>query len=92
MSDLETFALIGIGAAFAAAIIIPQASRAAPTSVINIFAMVLGLLVTSMAFLAFNTNWFEQGAWRSGVLIAGGGLIACYMMKRCSKRNLQSGE
>ena len=84
MSDLEIFALTGIGAAFAAAILVPQVSRVAPLSVINIFAMVSGVLVTSMGFLAFTTNWSEQDAWRSGVLIVTGGLIACYMMKRCS--------
>ena len=85
MSDLEIFALTGIGAAFAAAILVPQVSRVAPLSVINIFAMVSGLLVTSMGFLAFNTFWFEPDAWRSGVLIVTGGLIACYMIKRCTK-------
>jgi hypothetical protein len=85
MSDLEIFALIGIVTGFGAAILIPQVSRVAPLSVINIFAMVSGVLVTSMGFLAFTTNWFEQDAWRSGVLIVTGGLIACYMMQRCTK-------
>jgi hypothetical protein len=88
MSDLEFIALIGIVAAFAAAILIPQISRVAPLSVITIFAMVSGILVTSMGFLAFNTNWFEPDAWwRSGVLIVVGGLIACYMMNRCTKHD-----
>jgi hypothetical protein len=87
MSDLEIFALTGIGAAFAAAILVPQVSRVAPLSVINIFGMVTGLLVTSMGFLAFNTNWYEQGAWRSGVLIVTGSLIACYMVDHCVKHN-----
>jgi hypothetical protein len=49
--------------------------------------MVTGLLVTSMGFLAFNTNWYEQGAWRSGVLIVTGSLIACYMVDHCVKHN-----
>ena len=73
--------------AFAAAISMPHASRVAPLSVISIFAMVSGVLVTSIGFLAFTTNWFEPGAWRSGVLIAIGGLIACYMMHRCTKQD-----
>jgi hypothetical protein len=91
MNDLEIFALIGIAAAFIATISVPQASRVAPLSVINFFAMVSGLLVSSMGFLAFNTNWHEQDAWRSGVLIATGGLIAWNMMKRCTKRHFPSG-
>jgi len=92
MSELEIFALIGIAAAFTAAISIPQVSRVAPLSVINVYAMVSGLLVSSMGFLAFNTNWHEQYAWRSGILIASGGMIAYYMMKSCTKHRLQSGE
>jgi hypothetical protein len=91
MSDLEVFALIGIAAGAAAAILIPEASRVAPTSVINIFGMVLGVLVTSMGFLAFTTAWSEPGAWRSGLLLMTGVLIACYMMKRCTKRYRPSG-
>jgi hypothetical protein len=91
MSDLETFALIGIVAAFTAAISVPQVSRVAPLSVINIFAMVSGLLFVSMGFLAFSTNWHEQYAWRSGLLIVTGCLMACYMMKRCARRHWQSG-
>jgi hypothetical protein len=83
MSDLEIFALMGIVTALAVTILVPQASRVAPLSVINVFATVLGLLVTSIGFLAFTTNWFEPGAWRSGILIAVGGLIACYMTNRC---------
>ena len=87
MSDLEIFALVGIVTALAAAVLIPEASRVAPTSVINIFAMVLGVLVTSMGFLAFTTHWFEPDAWRSGVLIVIGSLIACYMTSRCTKHH-----
>jgi hypothetical protein len=87
MSELETFAVIGIVTALAAVIVIPEVSRVAPLSVINIFGMVTGLLVTSMGFLAFNTNWYEQGAWRSGVLIVTGSLIACYMVDHCVKHN-----
>ena len=91
MSDLEIFALIGIVAAFTVAISIPQVSRVAPLSVINIFGMVSGLLAASMGFLAFTTNWHEQDAWRSGVLLLIGAVIACYMMKRSAKRDWQSG-
>jgi hypothetical protein len=87
MSELETFAVIGIVTALAAVIVIPEVSRVAPLSVINIFGMVTGLLVTSIGFLAFNTNWYEQGAWRSGVLIVTGSLIACYMVDHCVKHN-----
>jgi hypothetical protein len=91
MSDLETFALVGIAIAFAAAILLPEASRVAPLSVVNIFAMVSGVLFASMGFLAFTTNWFAPDAWRSGVLLVTGALIACYMMKRCTAHNWRSG-
>jgi hypothetical protein len=87
MSDLEVFALTGIVTALAAAILVPQASRVAPLSVINIFSMVFGLLVTSIGFLAFNTDWFEPGAWWSGVLVVIGSLMACHLMSRCIKHN-----
>jgi hypothetical protein len=79
MNELEIFTLMGIIAAFGVVIFVPQASRVAPLSVINLFAMVSGVVVTSMAFLAFNTNWIEPDAWRSGVLIVIGGLIVGYM-------------
>jgi hypothetical protein len=87
MSDLELFALTGIITALAAAVLVPQASRVAPLSVINFFATVLGVLATSIGFLAFTTDWYEPGAWRSGILIVLGSLIACYMMNRCIKHN-----
>jgi hypothetical protein len=87
MSDLEIFALAGIAAALAAAILIPQAAKVAPLSVINIFATVFGVLVSSMGFLAFMTDWSEPNAWRSGVLIVLGIPIACYMMSRCIKHD-----
>ena len=87
MSDLEVFALAGIVTALAVGILVPQASRVAPLSVINFFATVLGLLVTSMAFLAVNTDWHESDAWRSGSLIVIGGVIGCYMLKRCLRHH-----
>ena len=92
MSELQTFASIGIVAAIAAIFVIPQASRAAPSSVTSMFAMVFGALVSSMGFLAFNTDWYERGAWQSGVLIAVGGLLACHMIKRCTHHDWQHGE
>jgi hypothetical protein len=85
MSDLEVFALIGIVIGLAAALSIPQGLRVAPLSAINIFGMVSGLLVTSIGFLAFSTNWHEEDAWRSAILIVVGGSIAYYMMNRCVK-------
>jgi hypothetical protein len=91
MSDLQIFAMIGIVAAFVVAIAIPQMARVAPLSMIHIFAMVSGLLAASMGFLAFTTNWHDQDAWRSAVLLLIGGLIACFMVKRSGKRDWQSG-
>jgi hypothetical protein len=92
MSDLQIFALIGILVALAAAVFIPQVARVAPLSVANIFGMVTGLLTASMGFLAFTTDWHDPDAWRSGALLATGVVIACYMMKRCTKHYWQTGE
>jgi NADH:ubiquinone oxidoreductase subunit 6 (subunit J) len=92
MSDLQIFALIGILVALAATVFIPQAARVAPLSVANIFGMVTGLLAASMGFLAFTTDWHDQDAWRSGALLATGIVIACYMMKRCTRHYWQTGE
>jgi hypothetical protein len=92
MSDLQTFALIGILVALAASVFIPQVARVAPLSVANIFGMVSGLLAASMGFLAFTTDWHDQDAWRSAALLATGILIAGYMMKRCTRHYWQTGE
>lgn len=92
MNDLQTFASIGIVAAIVATLSIPQATRAAPFSATSMFALVFGVLVSSAGFLVLNTDWHGPGAWRSGVLIVIGGLLACHMMKRCTQHDWQSGE
>jgi hypothetical protein len=92
MSELQTFASIGIVAAIAATFLIPQAARVAPSSATSMFAMVFGVLVSSMGFLAFNTDWHGPGAWWSGVLVVIGGSLGCHMMKRCTRHDWQSGE
>jgi hypothetical protein len=84
------FALLVIAIAFAAAIFMPV-SRGADLWTIDIFAMVIGAVVASMGFLAFTTRWSESGAWESGVLIAVGGLIVCYMMNRCARHDRSLG-
>jgi uncharacterized membrane protein YfcA len=92
MSELQIFASIGIGAAIAAILLIPRASGVAPSSVTSMFSMVFGVLVSSIGFLAFNTDWHEPGALWSGALIAIGALLACHMIRRCTHHDWQHGE
>jgi hypothetical protein len=83
MSDPETlFAFVIVVTALAVAILTPQLSREADLWMVEIFAMIIGAVIGSIGFVVFTTNWSSPNAWRSGVFIVIGGLIACYMMRR----------